>query len=293
MRCISPINLTPASNRPMWKPEKPQQKILVPCGKCIPCLSNKRQDWVFRLQQENKVSQSSLFVTLTYHPKYCPDGLVKKHLQLFMKRLRKRDVNQRLRYFAVGEYGTKRKRPHYHILLFNCSDEKYIRQAWCNKKGEPFGIVHVGKVTPASIAYCTKYIIQPEQKDTTQQKPFTLMSRRYGLGANYLTDEMVNWHVTGRRNFAMVYGQKVRLPRYYRDKIWPLLKTGDPDVIRWWNQERERVSHQAKWIATKAMRKELRYFRKKYGRDAKRKRLEFRNAHLLRIKQKVSYTENL
>ena len=143
--------------------------VSVPCGKCVPCLVNKRSDWSFRLEQEHRVSKTAHFVTLTYDAKHLrTDGsLEKRDLQLYLKRLRKNESvnygNQRLRYYAVGEYGTHGGRPHYHILLFNATDENTIRKAWRDSKGKPIGIVHVGKVEAASIAYVTKYIIQ---KDT-------------------------------------------------------------------------------------------------------------------------------
>lgn len=52
---------------------------------------------------------------------YYPD------LQRFMKRLRKYlskyFKNEKIRYYAIGEYGTSSYRPHWHILLFTDSDE--------------------------------------------------------------------------------------------------------------------------------------------------------------------------
>ena len=161
MNCVNPFWIEPGD-----------QPIQVPCGKCLPCLVNRREEWAFRIWQEHMASCGSLFVTLTYDPQHLPDGyqLSKPDLQKFMKRLRKR-CSQRLRYYAVGEYGTKRQRPHYHILLFNTTldDEQAIRESW------KLGQLHIGKVNEASIRYCLKYIVQPEQK-TNRVKPFALIS---------------------------------------------------------------------------------------------------------------------
>jgi hypothetical protein len=44
--------------------------IQVDCGRCYPCLVNKRSDWTFRMFQETKYSESSLFLTLTYDETY-------------------------------------------------------------------------------------------------------------------------------------------------------------------------------------------------------------------------------
>ena len=53
--------------------------------------------------------------------------LRKTDLQLFLKRLRyyvtKRLPKEKVRYYAVGEYGPVHFRPHYHLLLFLNSKE--------------------------------------------------------------------------------------------------------------------------------------------------------------------------
>lgn len=68
--------------------------------------------------------QYSYFVTLTYSDeKLPPNGsLLKKDLQLFMKRLRSKYPSQSIRYFGVGEYGDQTKRAHYHIIVMTNED---------------------------------------------------------------------------------------------------------------------------------------------------------------------------
>lgn len=253
-----------------------ERLVHVPCGKCVPCLTRKRKEWIFRLQQEHKASKGALFVTLTYHPKYVPHEVKKRHLQLFIKRLRKNDRTNTIRYFAVGEYGTKRCRPHYHLLLFNASlSGETVRKSW------KFGQVHIGNVTASSIAYCTKYVIQPEQIKTDKQKPFTLMSRAYGIGAAYLTDAMVNWHRSDDRNYTIVNGVKNLLPRYYKLKIWYRQK------------DKDRVHFKSSKEAQQIREKEIQFFKERYGHKANQKMAEFRLAAIQKIKTKVSFTEKL
>ena len=48
-------------------------------------------------------------------------NLEPRDLTLFMKRLRKRIGKRKIRFFAVGEYGDKSQRPHYHLILFGLS----------------------------------------------------------------------------------------------------------------------------------------------------------------------------
>jgi hypothetical protein len=146
--------------------------------------------------------------------------LNKRDLQLFLKRLRKKDETERIRYYAVGEYGEKTGRPHYHIILFN-SCEKDVRTSWVDSRGSAIGIVHIGNVGSASIAYCTKYVIQKGEYPGGVEKPFATMSRRYGIGGLYLNDAQVLWHRENRANYSLRAGNvKGRLPRFYRDKIW-------------------------------------------------------------------------
>lgn len=155
-------------------------------------------------------------------------GLNKRDLQLFFKRLRKAHESRRLvrkdnlctsiKYFAVGEYGGKTKRPHYHAIIFNAELE-LIQPAW------KLGNVHYGDVTGASIGYCLKYMCKPSRipchRNDDRLPEFALMSKR--LGDNYLTPQMREWHeadMLNRMYVMLVGGQKVSMPRYYKDKLY-------------------------------------------------------------------------
>lgn len=274
MKCTTPYLVFPWDNKP---------GINVPCGKCLPCLQNKRADWSFRLEVEHKHSKYAAFVTLTYSPKYVPDyGVNKKHLQLFMKRLRKK-TRLKLRYYAVGEYGTLTGRPHYHLILFNFDGtQKDIQRAWSNAKGEPFGTVHIGNVSQASIMYCTKYVIQRVYMvPQGMAKPFAVMSRQFGIGLWYLTDAMLHWHRSGERNYTLQYGEKRRLPRYFKEKIWH-----DPE-------ERARIGDKSKWEAIKAERQADRELIKQGYSDPRIIKAEMRKAVYDRISQKIAFTQKL
>ena len=99
----------------------------------------------------------SIFVTLTYDDNQVPMNdnadliLYKPDLQNFLKRLRKRKDGERIRYFAVGEYGTQSGRPHYHLCLFGCGTggSEDVVNAWRSGQ-DPIGIVHIGNITPES-----------------------------------------------------------------------------------------------------------------------------------------------
>lgn len=218
MRCISPLSI-----------RRDGQRQTVPCGKCGFCLQSKRADWSFRLVQETKVASSAHFLTLTYEDDKLPFNqssglpeLDKKHYQLFTKRLRKEQSTfseEKIRYYSVGEYGTKTERPHYHSIMFNLSPllENRLVDIWSH------GHVKVGDVTPASIHYVTKYVINRYDDYNGREPPFALMSRKPALGRNYL-DTHAKWHKKGLKNYTKVNGQLGRLPRYYREKLFTQLE---------------------------------------------------------------------
>jgi hypothetical protein len=206
---------------------------LVPCSKCLNCKRRRASSWSIRLVKEGERSTSALFVTLTYDTKYVPItkngymNLSKTDLQKFFKRLRKCHENlleaKSIKYYAAGEYGGKTKRPHYHIVLFNANAE-YVNRAWA-LDNKPIGNIHIGTITEASIGYTLKYISKasqiPMHKNDDRQKEFSLMSK--GLGANYLSDKMKEWHkndVTQRVYIPLKCGKKAPMPRYFKEKLY-------------------------------------------------------------------------
>lgn len=226
MACFSPISIVdPKGNHP-------SQRILVPCGKCLDCLSVRRDSWTIRLKHELRNSISAHFITLTYDD----DSLVfndlgypivvKKDVQDFMKRLRKRVEPNKIRYFCVSEYGENTLRPHYHMILFNFPLNldlyKTLEQTWS------LGHFHIGKVTQASIHYTTKYCLAYEDEEfrdaitdvERRERPFMLCSRRPAIGSNYLSDKNIDYHKNGLKNYLVDSGRKIPLPRYYRERIF-------------------------------------------------------------------------
>lgn len=196
-----------------------KQDMVVPCGNCPFCAATRRSDWAIRLHYEAKLHYGSKFVTLTYADAHLTwnhgkPQLVKADLQKWFKRVRK--AGYKFRYYAVGEYGSKTFRPHYHVIMFGDVPEDVIRKAW------PLGHAHIGNVTQASINYCLGYLSHSRTWKMRHHRvrPFTIMSRRPGLGANYLSSAMVAWHKSDRKNYVILDGEKRHLPRYYKTKIF-------------------------------------------------------------------------
>lgn len=214
------------------------QNIMVPCGRCPACLARRASGWSFRLMQEERYCSSAWFITLTYDNEHVPITennfltINKSHVQKFFRTLRrnhdKRYFNQetrrwntvrdvQIKYFAVGEYGGRFKRPHYHAIVFNACVEK-IQSAWVH------GSVHYGYVSYASVGYCMKYMSKPAKvgkfKRDDRVKEFALQSK--GLGLCYLTEAVKRWHraTTDRMYVNLDGNKKAAMPRYYKQKIW-------------------------------------------------------------------------
>lgn len=214
MQCLTPLTLV-----------RNKIREIVPCGKCNNCLSAKRTDWTFRLTQEMKQADSADFLTVTYSeltvPRNEETGLPevrKRDVQLFMKRLRQENLQHSstpLRFYMVAEYGTKTQRPHYHYILFNLHviTQSRLDLIW------GLGKIDVGTVTTASIHYTTKYVINRHDDSSGREKPFSLMSRRPGIGHNYVNTHG-QWHKSELKNYTQVNGYINRLPHYYKNKIF-------------------------------------------------------------------------
>lgn len=189
----------------------------ISCGKCSQCLKQRIGDWCFRLKQEAKVSTSVRFITLTYSDDFVPisDGfftLRKSDLQKFFKRLRKLQ-NEPLKYFAVGEYGDRTHRPHYHMILYNLKDDSFIDAAWQKGFVDVQPLKHDG-----AYAYTVSYILGLK-KHAHRAPEFSCMSKK--LGHSYMTPQMVKWHKTDLTRQYVRDGQYQRsMPRYYRDRIF-------------------------------------------------------------------------
>lgn len=216
---------------PCWNPMLLKERGLVPCGKCLPCLKRKQNDWLFRLTKENETSVSSYFITLTYNDSNVPhigdvNVLCRRDFQLFFKRFRKRLSPLKVRYFCCGEYGSKTLRPHYHAILFFHSKVDSLAIAKLVTDSWTLGFSNVKCVNQNHFSYVAKYCTSnsdlPEILRSKDYRPFLLCSRRPAIGSAFLTTDMVNYHRQGLstvvrlRNSPITYA----MPKYYRDRIF-------------------------------------------------------------------------
>lgn len=173
------------------------------CGQCMPCRFNKRRIWSHRIMLEAGQYSDNTFVTLSYADDMLPhDGsVVPKHLQDWLKRLRKAYEPSRLRFFAVGEYGDVSQRPHYHAALFNFPNcihgqSSYTARrdrccTWCNLVADTWtkGNVFLGTLEPSSAGYIAGYVTKKltaaGSSDLEGRHPeFARMSLRPGIGGD-------------------------------------------------------------------------------------------------------------
>lgn len=122
--------------------------------------------------------------------------------------------SDKIKYFACGEYGEQRGRPHYHAIIFNTS-EKAIEEAW------RMGQTHVVKATEETIAYTMKYMDKRlgAKQDWRKVEEFHTMSE--GLGEAWI-DRNRQWY---ERNIDIIYcksekGFLVPMPKWYRLKLF-------------------------------------------------------------------------
>lgn len=252
MACTSPVKLgypgyiaqigngKPFVSYPKWLERYPLGFMEVPCGKCLACRIHRAQEWALRLTHELSFWDSAIFLTLTFDDQHLPAdfSVSPRDLQLFFKRLRKElsKDKRKIKFFACGEYGLDKWRPHYHAIVFGLSLKEHVivrgkvlsgpaLRAWDQ------GFVHAGTVTHDSAAYVAKYLTKATLQDHQfwrqhfMVQPFQLCSN--GLGLRWAEQDAqrlrANLHTT-------IKGNPCGIPRYYKQKLD--IKSEDYDHIR-------------------------------------------------------------
>ena len=177
-----------------------------------------------------------------------PGSICKEELKRFLHRLRvnikRKDPNytegeQPFRYFACGEYGEKTQRPHYHVLIFGWTPpdkqpykltkaghqlytSEFLETTWGH------GFAPVGDVTFDSASYTARYCLKKITGENAEehykwvdsqtgeirdrQAEFAVMSRRPGIGAIWLEQNMKDVYPA---DHVIVKGTPTKPPKYY------------------------------------------------------------------------------
>lgn len=249
----------------------------IPCGKCIGCRIEYSRQWANRMMLELQYHDSAYFVTLTYSDDFLPTNPVadsstgeykydsyslrKVHLSRFIKHVRKHYPDQSIRFFGVGEYGSKSIRPHYHIIIFGLhlddlvvykrtqqGDILYtsdsLNKCWSNFFGfdshgvpryDQIGWCVVAPVTWETCAYTARYVTKKMSgplafwfDSNNMEQPFSLMSRRPGIAKQWYDDHPDFWKHSDFINLKGEKPLKFRPPRYFEK----LLEEDLPEVYQ-------------------------------------------------------------
>lgn len=221
-------------------------EIYIPCGKCINCRINKKREWTQRLIHESSTSESCYFITLTYEEKNVPldeNGnpcVSKSDIQLFMRRLRRRYPDAKIRFFIGSEYGETYGRPHYHGFLFNVptsilNHSKDWRPGMPDKKrgkiGFSFinrelndiwqlGFTTIGAYNRQRAGYCANYFVDKQNVPELIKPNFNLMSRKPGIGHDYCKSIENKVRAFNLHACLTDKGNYIAMPRYYSKKLF-------------------------------------------------------------------------
>lgn len=166
MPCVAPVTIQVARGDRSFTER-------VRCGSCRPCRIRRKQAWTGRMLLELDAAFGvGRFLTLTYRED--PGVLNYRDLQLFLKRYRRDRPD--CRFFAVGEYGDKGGRGHWHLIIFGHPQE-YMSHLplpeW------PHGFAFDGSAGVESVGYVAGYVL----KKTVDQFPSLVRaSNRPGIG---------------------------------------------------------------------------------------------------------------
>ena len=248
MACFHPLKaFRTAGGEIIFNPHRQDTvaDLTLPCGQCVGCRLERSRQWAIRCVHEASLHKDNCFITLTYAPEHLPadNSLNYRDFQLFMKRLRKRFPESKIRFYMCGEYGENFGRPHFHACLFNWNfpDRKLF---FTSKHGDkvyrsdtleelwPFGLCSIGEVTFKSAAYVARYIMKKVtgqrafahyhevdadgvSRETMRTPEFTKMSLKPGIGSDWLDKYKSDVYP---HDYVIINGKKVKPPRYYDKK---------------------------------------------------------------------------
>lgn len=275
MQCTSPrtVGFYSDGKTLCWSPKhysKEYSTFQIACQKCLACrLENSRQTAV-RCTLESQMHEKSSFITLTYaNDKLPSDKLQYAHIQKFIKDLRgqlldnlqkklfpnspqimrRKNWNKlpkerrdelyekiRISVFTAGEYGDEKKRPHWHLLIFNYrpEDQKYLRTSERGDKiyqspsldalwgfNDPeLKPNEIGEITFESAGYCARYAAKKlyHGKDGTHDwEPISKRSSKNAIGKKwiekYWKQTFTNGYITLKRTDGTVF--QTSIPRYF------------------------------------------------------------------------------
>lgn len=217
---------------------------VVPCGKCVLCQQKKVQDWQCRAMCESNTSTSiPFFITLTFNNEHLPDSLSvdKKDVQNFLKRFRSyldyNNIVHSIRYVACGEYGSQKKRPHYHLILWNVPFKTSYDALKAVEKCWDKGFCYVTPCDSGCISYVMKYVKKSRSAPDGREPVFFLASRKNAIGRQWLEENKL-WIIQNMSLYFEIrdpFNNEIKrfgLPQYFIRKLYPSISTLVPKEVR-------------------------------------------------------------
>lgn len=236
MACFYPIRAYRGARLPSGKRaivfkksgDEGRKPLELPCGRCVGCRLEWSRQWAVRCMNEADTRDENCFITLTYDDEHLPEGgtLVKGHLEEFLRKCR--DKFPSCSWFAVGEYGEKFARPHYHILGFGfdfadgivCKKTEFgdLRISVEAQEMWGRGLVAVGSVSFQSASYCARYVMkkvsgEPAADHYKGRVPeFMVVTKQPGIGRHWLVQ---NAEEVLRLDCVYYENKQGKVPEYY------------------------------------------------------------------------------
>lgn len=241
MPCAEPIQaFRPSTGGPaLFK--RPHQhtytEMQLPCGHCILCREEQARQWAVRITHEAQQHENNAFVTLTYKNEFLPEhnSLNYEHLRQWWRRVKRRHKGQTLRFYAVGEYGDKNDRPHYHVCVFGTAfdqDRVILRREptmlWTSpvlQADWPYGHTSAGALNFTTAQYTAGYMAKKLAKKKQYVRideetgelvplvqPRSFSSRHPAIGATWLEKHGDQVYAHDR---VVINGKPQKPPRFY------------------------------------------------------------------------------
>lgn len=241
-----------------------ETRMAVSCRKCSECLNARSKELAIQSTMESRSCQDSCVLILTYANEHLGDNVLNiDHVTSFRKRLRRYvdyHYGKKLKFLTVGEYGDKKGRMHWHMIVFGWkpSEAEGLKTYFGGKFGNQprkistklndlwgKGYVDVDVATPGNIFYVSRYVqkkfvkgadLDSGLKDEREKKEIKTSSR--GLGLKYFFDNLPTLLRTQR---VSLNGFSYTIPRSYRDLLRKLLSRSEDYDTPYYNELRKKV----------------------------------------------------
>lgn len=253
-----------------------------PCGGCIICRKNKGRFWTTRILLEDAFNPApTWFVTLTYdddHVPRTPEGDLTLRKKETTQWMRDQVKQHGFRYYLVGEYGDRTKRPHYHAAIFGEAHGVDKTLGKWQRRG--YTDAHLlGTGSAAYLAqYTTKRLTQADDPrlETGQEPEFRTSSRDPAIGLSAIEPMACAYETESGKLVLAQRGDVERTVRIGARK-WPLdnyLLSKLRKRLDIPQTHEERLAHEGyyEWHQNPEMEKDLPTLRYEEMKHAKRKK---------------------